>query len=212
MPERKPVKFTFVYAKSPREACGWWLKISNMAELEAYIMKTHANPRIENAFDMYKEMHDKGQESRPGKSVREVLEELPQEERMRLMLQSPSAWNTMYGAIMEAERIGGTILDGFRCMNMEIGRTYIRHVREDGVCFINRNGGCNAIIEYDDWCTRDDLVWPDFTESDIRVKQFPGGEHWYAYVGSMEVHNGDTLRFGSKREAENAAMEIIRES
>ena len=108
MNERKPTKFTFVYAKSPREARGWWLKVSDMAGLEAYIMKTQGNPRIEKAFNMYKDMHDRGQESRPSKSVREILEELPQEERMRLMLQSPSAWNTMYGAIMASASSTGT--------------------------------------------------------------------------------------------------------
>lgn len=209
MPEQKPTQFTFVFAKSPQEAKGWWLKISTMEALEAYIMKSRGNPRLERALGMYKDLHEKGQAATPKKTVREVLSDMPQEERMKLMMESPSAWNTMYGAIMEAEKVGGNIFDGFRCMNMDVGMTYMRHIKEDGVCFINRNGGCNAIIEYDDFCRKDDLVWPDFKSSDIRVKQFDGGAHWYAYVGNMEVHNGDTLRFPTKADAERAAISIV---
>lgn len=209
MPEEKPIQFTFIFAKSPREARGWWLKITDMETLLAYVSKSQGNPRIEKAFNMYTRLHTIGQQSYPKKSVREVLEELPQKERMEYMLDPSGAWNTMYGAIMEAEKVGGTILDGFRCLNIGVGATYMRHIKEDGVCFINRYGGCNAIIEYDDFCKKNDLVWPDFNRNDIRVKQFPGGKHWYAYVGSMEVHNGDTLRFPSKSEAESAALAII---
>ena len=201
--------FTFVFAKSPSEARGWWLKISDMDELTAYVMKSQGNPRIEKAYNMYSELHMKGQEYTPQKSVREVIADMPLEERQKRMLESPAVWNTMYGAIMEAEKVNGTILDGFRCLNMSGGTTYMRRIKEDGVCFINRNGGCNSIIEYDDWCHKDNLVWPDFTRDDIRVKQFPGGDHWYAYIGSMEVHNGDTLRFESRDAAAHAAISII---
>lgn len=201
--------FTFVFAKAPSEARGWWLMVSDMENLTEYIMKTQGNPRIEKAFNLYGRLHQEGQESEPHRTVREVLEGMPQVERMELMMEDTAVWNTMYGAIMEAERVGGTILDGFRCMNMECGTTYIRCIKEDGVCFINRNGGCNSIIEYDDFCHRDDLVWPDFTLNDIRLKQYPDGIHWYAYIGNMEVHNGDTLRFGSRKDAYNAAMAII---
>lgn len=209
MNETKPVKFTFVHAKSPKEAKGWWLKISDMDTLTAYVMKTQGNPRIEKAFALYSKLHQKGQESRPAKSVREVLEDLPAAERIKLMTESSSVFNTMLAAIMQAENVNGTILDGFRCLNMETGTTYISHIKEYGVCFINKNGGCNAIIEYDDWCRKDDLVWPDFKEKDIRLKQYPDGNHWYAFIGSMEVHNGDTLRFNTKEKARAAAMNII---
>ena len=201
--------FTFVFANAPSEARGWWLMISDMDNLAEYIEKTHGNPRMAEALNIYTRLHTKGQESYPKKSVREVIADMPAEERIKLTTDSSSAWNIMYAALMQAENIGGTILDGFRCLNMDYGVAYIRNIREDGVCFINQNGGCNSIIEYNDWCRKNDLVWPDFTKDDIRVKQFPGGDHWYAYIGSMEVHNGDTLRFWSKDDAWNAAVSII---
>lgn len=209
MNEEKPVRFTFVHAKAPEEAKGWWLKITDIETLTAYAVKTRGNARMRKAFDLYCELHQKGQEYSPAKSVKEVLNEMPAEERVQNMIKNPSVYNTLYGAIAMAESVNGTILDGFRCLNMESGSAYLRHIRQDGVCFINKMGGCNDFIEYDDWCSRNDLIWPDFKMSDIRLKQYPKGRHWYAFIGDMEVHNGDTLRFDTKEDAHMAAANIV---
>ena len=41
-------------------------------------------------------------------------------------------------------------------------------------------------------------------------KKYENGKHYYAYIGNMEVHNGNTLCFPTETAARNAAMEIIR--
>lgn len=206
----KPIQFIFVYAKSPKEAQGWWLKISSMEELEAYIQKTRGGKTTTKGFELYSKLYMNANENGGKKPIREILEEMPPEKRHELMMTDMRAFNSMMGGIMMAEKMQGTILDGFRAMNMEIGMTYMRHIKEDGVCFINKNGGCNSIIEYDTWCRKNDLVWPDFTRDQIRTKQYDGGTHWYAFIGDCEVRNEDGgLQFPSKMEAYEAACAVM---
>lgn len=211
MDESLRKEYTFVYAKAPHEAVGWWLKISSMQMLEQYIMDTQAGTLQARALELYAGIYFK-HGCGDGKSVRQAInDEMPSEERLRLMMKDMPAWNCMYGAIQQAENLNGTILDGLRSARMEAGTTYIRHIREDGRLFINRNGGCNSFIEYDTFCHRKNLVWPSFRKSDLRLKQYDGGTHWYAYIDNFEVKNPLTgsSRFFSESDARNTAMSII---
>ena len=52
----------------------------------------------------------------------------------------------------------------------------------------------------------------DFKESDIRIKQFQGGEHYYAYVGDMQVRDGENFKWNSYKEAYDKALEVIEKS
>lgn len=211
MDESLKKDYTFVYAKAPCEAVGWWLKISSMQMLEQYVMDTQAGTLQARALELYTGIYFK-HGCGDGKSVRQAInDEMSPEERLRLMMGDTAAWNCMYGAIMQAESLNGTIMDGLRSTRMEAGTTYIRRIREDGRVFINRNGGCNSFIEYDTFCHRKSLVWPSFQKSDLRLRQYDGGTHWYAYIDDFEVKNPLTgsARFFSESDARNTAMDII---
>lgn len=203
-------KWKFVFDTKNK---GWWLHLTTVEQLIEYVKATQGSRSVK-AFELYWTLAKNGQECKPVKSVREVLEDMPQSERMKLMLDDLEAWNRMYGAIMMAENTeGATILDGFRLMNMETGSTYLRHIREDGEVFINRVGGCTFGIEWVNSCERDELVFPDFTEKDIHVKQWQGGNHWYSFLGGMPVRvkvNGELkTKWNTRKAAEDAARAML---
>lgn len=55
------------------------------------------------------------------------------------------------------------------------------------------------------------MIFPAFGRSDIRVERFKGGKHWYAYIGDMQVRNGDTMKWDTEEEARRAAKELVTE-
>ena len=57
-----------------------------------------------------------------------------------------------------------------------------------------------------------DIIFPDFKRHQIRVKSFPGGDHFYAYIGDMQVRDGDILKWDTYDEAYNQALSILDEN
>lgn len=181
---------------------GWWLKINSIEQLTEYHKKLSGS-QYENAFDMYSQGYIHGKGGRP----EEILEGLSLEERIKMML-NPD-FKKLQGAVYMAEKSNATILDGFRMLNMEIGSGQLRSLKEFGNIFINRAGGYTISISYDQFCRRKEMVFPDFTEKDIRVKQFKGGTHFYAYIGDMQLRNGDNLKWLSYDAAYQSALAVI---
>ena len=69
--------------------------------------------------------------------------------------------------------------------------------------YFNPNGGWHYDKKkaYIQWYDSDKLIWPDFKENQIKIERFPAGEHYYAYVGNMQVRDGDTLKWNTYEEA-----------
>ena len=171
---------------------GWWLKIENVDQLIDYHKKT--NNRYEGAIRMYL------QGKRP--------EEMSLEERIDLDVSGNIDWKYLQAAVIMAEKVEGTLLDGFRCLNMEYGAKELKDIQQYGVCYLNSVGGSTYSIDQDNFCRRDELIFPNFQISDIRVKQFEGGKHYYAYVGNIQVRDGDVLKWDSYDEAYTRACAL----
>lgn len=200
--------YLFVFDEDSK---GWWLKVTDPEQLMDVFGQTKGSTLgggLELYWELYKETNTG--EGRTGtKSMRQILEEMPAEKRFRLMTENQRDFNIMYGAILQAERYGGTIFDGLRCLNMEMGYKELEDIRRYGQTYLNRAGGSTFSCRYTQYCRRDRFVFPDFTRRDIRIRQFKGGTHYYAYIGNVEVKNGDSLRFNSYGEAEKRAMELL---
>lgn len=56
---------------------------------------------------------------------------------------------------------------------------------------------------------RKNIIFPDFKKEHIRVKSFPGGDHFYAYIGDMQVRDGDVLKWDTYEDAYNQALSIL---
>lgn len=185
------MEYIFIFANG-----GWWLKIDSVEKLTDYHMKT-GNGRYENAFSMY--LH--------GGRPEEVLKNMSLEDRIAKM--NDRNFKYMQAAVMQAEKDNGTIMDGFRWMNMEIGMNQLRHIQQHGAVYINCVGGHTFGLEYTQFCRRKELVYPDFKKADIRIKQFDGGEHFYAYIGDMQIHDEGQIKWNSHEEAYKKALELI---
>lgn len=197
------MEYLFVY---DQESQGWWLKLDTPEKLLDYVYQTK-DSHMTGALDLYLDLYKKGQKE--NKSVLEVLEAMPSEERFALMMKNMNDFNLMRGAIIQAEKINGTIFDGFRSLNIEMGVKELNDIRRDGQTYINPVGGSTFDIQYTQWCRRNELVFPNYTESDIRIKQFDGGNHYYAYIGDMQLRDGENIKWNTYEQAYNAAIDIV---
>ncbi|ENZ28695.1 hypothetical protein [Enterocloster clostridioformis] len=199
------MEYLFVY---DQESQGWWLKLDTPEKLLDYMSQTK-DSRMTGALDLYLELYKQGHENSDKKSVLEVLDSMTQEERFTLMMKNMKNFNLMYGAIIQAEKINGTIFDGFRSLNIEMGFKELNDIRRNGQTYINQVGGSTFHIQYTQWCRRKELIFPNYTDSDIRIKQFDGGNHYYAYIGDMQLRDGDNLKWNTYEQAYDAAIDIV---
>jgi len=187
-------EYLFVY-----DSEAWWLKLTEPEQVIDYHKQTEN--RYEGAIRLYMKLRQ------DGKEWYDLLDGIALQERIKLM--ESRDYKYLQSAIILAEQIEGTIIDGFRLLNMDTGKAELDTIREYGAVFINQVGGHTFGIETVQFCRRKSLVFPDFKKEDIRIKQFNGGQHWYAYIGDMQVRDGDCLKWDSKEAALSAAEAIV---
>lgn len=56
----------------------------------------------------------------------------------------------------------------------------------------------------------DEIIFPNYTEKDIRIKQWEGGTHYYAYVGNFQVIYNKKRRWETKEETMENAKSFLR--
>ena len=86
-------------------------------------------------------------------------------------------------------------------------------IRETGAAYVNWRMGCHGERKeksYTAFVRRKELVFPRYHNSDIRIERFPDGTHYYAYVGDMQVRDGDILKWDSYDEAMQQAKKYVR--
>ena len=181
------IDYLFVWDK------GWWLKIDTIEKLTDYY--EHVLPtRYEGAINLYKKILMDKEKS---EGVFDYIMRKPIEERIKIM--QTKDFQFMYMAIRNAEkRDNMTFLDGIRAINFEMAESDVKYIREDGAVYFNCAGGKTFSVDYVQFCRRKNLVFPDFKESDIRVKKQTGGTHYYAYIGDMQVRDGDILKWNKR--------------
>ena len=55
---------------------------------------------------------------------------------------------------------------------------------------------------------RKELEFPHYYTSDIRIKRFDDGKHYYAYIGDTQVKDGDVLKWDTYDEAYDHAKQF----
>lgn len=76
--------------------------------------------------------------------------------------------------------------------------------------YVNGNGGyCSSLKWPAGIYESDELRWPVLSEEDIRIRKWPGGVHYYAYIGPVQVQDGDRLKWNSESDARAAAMSYV---
>lgn len=178
----------------------WWLKLTEADQIADYHKKT-AGSRYEGAINLYRKLRQEGRE------WHNLFDGMELQERIKMM--ESKDFKYMQCAIIKAQQVEGTIFDGFRCLNMEIGMAQLDNIRQYGAGFINPAGGHTHGVETVQFCRRKQLVFPDFKKEDIRVRKFNGGQHWYAYIGDMQVRDGDRLKWNTQEAARAAAEALV---
>lgn len=191
--------YLFVFANG-----GWWLKIDSVEKLIDYHKQTSG--RFNGAWELFGQLYE---EAGDVNKVLDVVATYPAEKRFKIM--QSREFKYLQAAIIQGQAMQGeaNIFDGFRALNMEIGAKELRDIREYGAVYINCVGGSTFGLDYTQFYRRNKLVFPNFQRNDIRVKQFKGGEHYYAYIGDMQVREGDSLKWNSYQEAYDKALQYV---
>lgn len=118
---------------------------------------------------------------------------------------------------------GGTLFGNAISMGHMAGKAYLDHIYDDGFVYINCVGGCNScdwtehMIEY-----REKIIFPNYTKKDIKITTFKPIEntyacfreddynyHYYAYIGDVQIRDGDKLKWDTEEEARAFAEKLV---
>lgn len=171
---------------------GWWLRLTSDEDIVRYIKAT--NDRYDGALC---------------KAIHEPIEKMSLEDRIKAQLNGDRDFMFLQAGTLMAQKCSTTLYGGFERLQTEFGMALHRDVVENGETFVNRVGGKTFSLDYDQFVWRDNLVFPDYAIADIRIKQFEGGKHYYAYVGDTQLRNGDELKWDTYNEAYNLAVAIV---
>lgn len=182
-------KYFFVLYGNETEK-GWWLKITNISDLISY-HKEYAS-KYSKAFENILTDKDLGASTiTHGKHLREMpLAQL-------IVLKSMNEHISLGKAI---EEISDEVIDA-----------QVTAMNEEGAIYINSLGGwcIKPVGKRFQFMWKDTMYFPNFTESDIKVSKFKGGTHYYAYIGNMEVRDGDIFKWNTREEAYNMAKSCL---
>lgn len=182
-----PKEWVFLYEEPDN---GWWLKIDNVNDLIWY----HQNviglyEAVLEDFRKYRDIYEKTGN----------LAVFPH--------------TTTQAVVQYAENRNLNILDAITQMRMMAAGNQMEDIHAYGYIVMNRAGGYHpGPIEHTQFVRRKTCTWPDFKESDIRVSQFPGGTHWYAYIGEMQLRNGGDVKWNRKEDAYRAALQYVNQT
>jgi len=189
-------EWLFLLTDKGTEDAAWWLKITSHEQLLRYLKSVDG--KYGRAYQNW--LQDK--EYQPGSVTHGKY---PGEARLTLLAHC-------YGLNRDLD-----IVSSLMNLKADTDTAMMRALDQAGQVFINCCGGWNTgqngqpYGQYDgDFVRTEKPVWPSFGTADIRLSQFPGGEHWYASIGPVEVRNLDGgLRFHSRTEARDAARRYI---
>lgn len=182
--------WTFVLLDKGTGNAGWWLKIRSVPELLEYLELTNA--RYSRAFvNMENDKMYKPELATHGPHPNE-------------------AGLAMYAWLRGANR-GMSAVRSLCSIASETVENMLDMLSERGTLYVNAAGGYNAHGRETPgaFCHRNELAWPEFTEADIKLSRFPGGTHWYARVGTVDVRNGGASKFDTRTEARTTAMAYL---
>ena len=168
---------------------GWWLKISSIEELDDYYNKVD-NMRASDCFEKLINSREFG--AKDGKLK-------PHADAQAMAL-------GFYAINRKLNPIEATLM-----MQEDKYKVQSSCLDDGDSLYINSVGGWHSgSYECDMWYDSEDIVFPDLQQDDIKVKQFPMGTHYYAYVGSLQVRDGNTLKWDTYEEAYNHAIALIK--
>ncbi len=165
---------------------GWWLKVSSIQEYIAYRNETDSK----RYGDILKDMMN----------VAEGMHE-----------RNAATTAILFENGKPGNRGTKSALELVADFSTRVAEWQINYLMKGYYLLFNRMGGCHFDTDRTyRWMHRNELVFPEFTEKDIKIERFPDGQHYYAYVGSSQVRDGDVLKWDTYGEAYRHAKEYIK--
>lgn len=195
----RPKDFLFVLKDKGTKNQGWWLKISSADELCAYYEKI-VPTRCGKVFENYLYGKEWNWAHLSFKNT-EHSKYLGEAEITEAVVRWGSERNL-------------NIIQSIKGFQMMVAEQQLDTIHECGAIYINPVGGYHGYSGDKEYAfvRRKDIIFPDFKRHQIRVKSFPGGDHFYAYIGDMQVRDGDILKWDTYDEAYNQALSILDEN
>lgn len=174
---------------------GWWLRIENVKQLTEYVEKTSG---------------------RFGNSMMNVMSNCRSGKDYHNTNQLDFCLEVLY------KNSGKSLIETAQKLMFDCAETYFNLLSERGFVNINKFGGCNnssypnSVIVYKDKC-----IFPDYQEKDLKIKtwemedkkagNFRSGYkyHYYAYVGDVQIKDGDKVKWDTYEEAYEFAKQFI---
>lgn len=108
-------------------------------------------------------------------------------------------YKTLYEAAEQTAKTNRTsLISGMADLCERMMSTQLNYILSGETLWFNANGGYNCGLPNVEAVTyRDKLLFPNYTEKDIRISRWGnGGQHYYAKVGEIEVKevvDGETI-------------------
>lgn len=98
-------------------------------------------------------------------------------------------WASTVNKIMSIK--GGSFLEISTELENKMFQSRASLIKSDGACLLTDGLQAMPITSFNiiDECYKEELVWPTYTENDIKIVSWPGGAHFYAKIGGMDVVN-----------------------
>lgn len=193
------MEYTFVLKDKGTINQGWWLKISNIKELENYYELIDNDKMLEGVFDA---------SNCNEFDTKFYLERLRKFKTMPCKPHCKSVLALAIGFYGSNNHISA--LDAAVFMQQQKLKMQIDALKKGDNVYINQNGGWHSgKNDYSDWCHKKEIVFPKFKKNQIKIESFPGGRHFYAYIDSVPVRDGDIVKWDTYEEAYKYASSLI---
>lgn len=175
------MEYTFVFKDN-----GWWLKITTIEQLIEY--DNSDTTKWYKAFDNLVHSKEFGHGMEHANELAFVI-------GMRSERKQISALHAT--ADLKANRLAAQL----DCLT----KGYAIYINQKGGWHpVNKN-----IKDYTEWYHSTTLSYPKFKESELKIKQFPGGTHYYAYLGKLQLRNNNIMKWNTYDEAYNYAKQFL---
>lgn len=121
-----------------------------------------------------------------------------------------------WGSALEAKaKIKGTNIIEAGCeLENQINNGKINCIIKYGCIYLNENSSYTILsddFEIIDRINSNEMLYPSYSKEDINIKQWKGGTHWYATIGSMNViDEKGNQKWNSYGEAEKEALKFFK--
>lgn len=119
--------------------------------------------------------------------------------------------------VIYGENHNYNILQSLVGFQAEVASDQLNCINKSGAIYVNRNGGYHSYSSKDKEYAvvkKHEIIFPkfskkDFSKKDIRIRKFPYGNHYYAYIGNQEVRNGDVVKWNTYEAAYEQAEKYL---